>query len=148
MEVGDIPRVVELERASFGSPWNAGTFARILESEHVEIWVVEEPDAPTLIAYAVLWCVSDQGELANIAVAPEARGRGLGGRLLDWILQVALGRGVETLYLEVRESNAAARGLYESRGFREAGRRRGYYDNPREDAMVLVLDLAGAPESR
>jgi ribosomal-protein-alanine N-acetyltransferase len=140
----DIPGVVELERASFGSPWTPETFARILENDRVELWVAVDDG---LAGYAVLWCVADQGELANIAVAPAARRRGIGGRLLDWILEVARRRGVTELFLEVRESNRPARELYRTRGFREAGRRRNYYQNPREDALILVRRLDSGGES-
>ena len=91
--------------------------------------------------YAVLWCIQDQGELANIAVAPQLRDLGLGGYLLDRMAEEASRRGVESLYLEVRVSNARARAMYASRGFQEIGVRRDYYEKPREDARVLMKRL-------
>jgi len=93
----------------------------------------------------VLWCIHDQGELANIAVIPELRDRGLGAYLLDHVLEVARDRGVESLYLEVRVSNVRARSMYRSRGFEEIGVRKDYYEQPREDARILVKRL---PEAR
>ena len=121
------------------------TFLRLLDRPGAELWVLDADHG--IVAYGVLWCILDQGELANIAVAPEAQGRGLGGRLLDHFVDVARRRGVRRLFLEVRESNAVALGLYGSRGFRRIGRRRGYYDDPREDALVLELEVDdGGPE--
>ena len=93
------------------------------------------------MGYAVLWCILDQGELANIAVQPDARREGLGGLLLDHLIEVARGRGVRSLFLEVRESNEGARRLYAHRSFEEIGIRRGYYQSPKEDARVLELKL-------
>jgi len=135
----DVLRVAELEAESFGSPWQAETFRRLLGRTGAELLVVEVGEE--VVAYAVLWCILDQGELANIAVDPDWRGRGIGGRLLDHVLDRARNRGVQDLFLEVRESNRVARDLYVRRGFESIGVRRGYYDNPREDACVLRLGL-------
>ena len=77
-----------------------------------------------------------------LAVAPVARRRGIGGLLLDEVVAGATRAGVRSLYLEVRESNSAARALYESRRFLPVGRRRGYYQRPPEDALLLRRDLA------
>jgi ribosomal-protein-alanine N-acetyltransferase len=82
-----------------------------------------------------------EGEIADIAVAPDARGQGIGGVLLDRATLGLHQAGVRTLYLEVRESNHAARRLYESRQFGQVGRRKGYYQHPAEDALVLRRDL-------
>lgn len=139
MAEGDLDRVAELESMAFSSPWKADSFRRLLGRPGAELWVVEE-DAE-IVAYAVLWCVLDQAELANIAVVPEARGRGIGGGLLDHLVGVARDRGARSIFLEVRESNRAARALYAGRGFREVGSRPGYYDSPPEDALVLELRI-------
>lgn len=153
MAPGDVDRVAGLEAQVFPSPWHASTFQRILDRPGAELWVVEE--GGEVVAYAVLWCVLDQAELANIAVSPERRGTGIGRRLLDHVVGVAAERGVRSVFLEVRESNRVARSLYASRGFREIGTRRDYYDAPREDARVLELRLdegkpgaAAEPEAR
>ncbi|UCC24257.1 MAG: ribosomal protein S18-alanine N-acetyltransferase [Gemmatimonadales bacterium] len=140
MVEADVQRVAGIEAEAFSSPWHPSTFHRVLEGPGAELWVVDE-EPVGVIAYGVLWCVLDQAELANIAVSPSWRGRGLGGQLLDHLLNVARGRGARTVYLEVRESNDVARTLYRTRGFREVGARRDYYDQPREDARIMVLDL-------
>ena len=86
----------------------------------------------------------EEGEIADLAVAPAARRRGIGGVLLDRVVATAMESGVGALYLEVRESNVAARALYQSRGFDMVGRRRGYYSRPAEDALLLRRSLGPA----
>ncbi len=158
MTAADVPAVVAIETEAFSTPWQADTFEALLDRDGLELLVlagaVEHPGgaehaggagspggAAEVLGYAVLWCVLDQGELANIAVRPELRGRGLGARLLDEVLAAARRRGVTKLYLEVRDSNETALRLYERFGFREVGRRRSYYQEPREDARVMALEL-------
>ncbi|MFQ5537027.1 MAG: ribosomal protein S18-alanine N-acetyltransferase [Gemmatimonadota bacterium] len=145
MEARDVARVVEIESEAFTSPWRADTFLSLLDRPGAELWVLEmggeAPPDPEIVGYAVVWCVLDQAEIANIAVAPGHRGSGLGAALLEHMLEVARGRGAETVYLEVRVSNQAARRLYRRFGFEEAGVRRDYYDHPREDALVLRRKL-------
>jgi len=140
MRAEDVLAVVSIESEAFSTPWQAETFTGLLGRDGIELLVLEDP-AEGVVGYAVLWCVLDQGELANIAVTPALRGRGLGARLLEAVLDAARGRGVRSLYLEVRESNVAARALYASSGFSEMGRRRRYYRRPVEDALVLRLVL-------
>lgn len=139
MEERDVERVAALERETFSTPWRPRTFRGLLDREGAVLRVLETRE--DVIGYTVLWCIGSQGELANIAVREDLRGRGFGTILLDDALAEATRRGVSRLYLEVRESNEAARALYAGRGFEEAGRRRGYYERPREDALVLVRVL-------
>lgn len=147
-----------LERESFSTPWREETFARLLDGgSGAEVWVAEEqsedvtPDqrlesgisrGSGVLGYAVLWIVGDQAELANLAVRPDARGQGVGGSLLDQVLQRCRQASVTALYLEVRHSNEVARRLYEGRGFRTIGLRKSYYTRPREDARVMMLSLS------
>jgi len=141
MVAADVPAVVALEAVAFSTPWQPETFELLLGRDGVELLVMEEsgPEGPGLVGYAILWCVLDQGELANLAVLPGRRGQGLGARLLEEVVATCRRRGVATLYLEVRDSNAAAIGLYERFGFREIGRRKNYYTRPPEDARVMEL---------
>lgn len=140
MEARDVERVVSIERASFTSAWQPETFHGLLNRPGAELWVLDHPE-DGVVGYAVLWCILDQGELANIAVAEAHRGRGLGRRLLEAVLDVGRQRGLDAVYLEVRASNADALALYERFGFRQVGIRRRYYDKPREDALVMLLRL-------
>jgi [ribosomal protein S18]-alanine N-acetyltransferase len=146
----DIADVHRIETISFSDPWTRSSFASLLGHQHVMFLVADAATAPPIsdgagargevAGYVVAWVAADEAEIANIAVAPTLRGQGIGARLLDaTLVEVAL-RGASTVYLEVRESNAAARSLYASRGFVEVGRRRNYYRHPQEDALVLRRD--------
>jgi ribosomal-protein-alanine N-acetyltransferase len=137
----DIDAVVAIEREAFTTPWQPDTFLGLLERQGVELLVLVDA-AEGIIGYAVLWCILDQGELANIAVTPGRRGQGLGTRLLRHVMDVARQRGVEKLFLEVRASNAPALAMYAAFGFDQVGRRRAYYDHPKEDALVMRATLS------
>jgi [ribosomal protein S18]-alanine N-acetyltransferase len=142
--VHDLASVAAIERAAFSDPWSLRSFREALDSASV-YFACARSDAGSVVGYVVAWFVADQGEIANIAVAPDQRGRGVGRALLDAALGEAAARGISAVYLEVRDSNQRARELYASRGFEEVGRRRRYYRRPVEDAIVLrrTLTLAG-----
>ena len=143
----DVDAVWAIERGSFSDPWSRGSFAALLGDAR-SVFAVAEAAGGGVAGYAVAFFVVDQAELANLAVAPSARRRGVGALLLDHTIARGAARGVGEMFLEVRESNAAARGLYASRGFVEVGRRRGYYRRPVEDALVLRLDVRMATRER
>jgi [ribosomal protein S18]-alanine N-acetyltransferase len=144
----DVARVWQIERASFADPWSERSFHELLDQPHVYFRVLADGDTDEALGYVVAWFVVSEAEIANVAVAPDARGRKLGGRLLDDVLSAARSRGVTEAFLEVRDSNVAARALYESRGFAAVGRRRGYYVRPREDAIVMRAGLEHADETK
>jgi ribosomal-protein-alanine N-acetyltransferase len=137
----DVARIAEIERASFADPWSAGSFRSVLAHAYAALTVADGPGGESVIGYSVIWFVADEAELANLAVAPACRRSGVGGALLDGAIAEARSRGALTVYLEVRDSNEAARGLYRSRGFEEVGRRRQYYRRPVEDAVLMRLSL-------
>lgn len=141
---GDLAAVAAIERASFSDPWAQSAFASLLTSDAHFVVAVSTDRAETVVGYVVAWFAAGQGDVANIAVAPAARGRGVGAALLDGALAAARAAGARELFLEVRESNAGARALYASRGFAEVGRRRNYYRRPVEDALVLRARIGGA----
>ena len=146
MTPSDVPEVARIETAAFSTPWSEETFRSLLGRSGAELWVAEWGDQ--LAAYAILWKVLDEGELANIAVRRDLQGRGIGSGLLSRMLEVAKDSGVRSLYLEVRESNGLAREMYARRGFQEIGVRKGYYDGPREDARVLKKSLKATEKAR
>ena len=139
----DLREIDAIERLSFSDPWSFASFTQLLDGP-AHFVVAERPfgGARVVAGYVVAWVVVDEAEIANIAVAPAARRLGIGARLLDDAVAALAVRGARAIYLEVRRSNAAARALYASRGFREVGCRRGYYRNPVEDALVLRRDPA------
>ncbi len=119
-------------------PWSAGEFAALLEEPAVFLLAGAH-------GFALGRVIADEAELLTIAVAPEARGRGLGHRLMAGFEAEAARRGAARAFLEVAEDNDAALRLYKARGYRESGRRRGYYRRrrgPAADAVLMVRDLS------
>ena len=136
----DLPRIAEIERLSFSDPWSPHSFRTLFGDRRVHFAVGEISGG--VVGYVVAWFLHHDGEIANLAVAPEARGGHIGSTLLYSSIAAARDRRATALYLEVRDSNVTARRLYASRGFVEVGRRRQYYRKPVEDALVLRLDVA------
>jgi ribosomal-protein-alanine N-acetyltransferase len=145
--VEDVDRILQIERESFTDPWHRRSFEQIVDDVRVHFRVAEGGGG-AVAGYIIAWFVADEGEIANVAVAPPFRGRGVGAALLDEAIAAGRARGVEAVYLDVRESNEAARRLYASRGFVEIGRRRGYYRRPEEDALVLRWRPSSRPLAR
>jgi ribosomal-protein-alanine N-acetyltransferase len=136
----DLPEVAALERACYGDPWPASAFASLPGNSRVFFTVARDLGG-RLAGYVVAWYVLDEGELANLAVEPKSRRQGIARALLDAMLGDAASRGTSQIYLEVRESNVAARTLYAAQKFEEVGRRKRYYRNPNEDALILRRTL-------
>jgi [ribosomal protein S18]-alanine N-acetyltransferase len=136
--------VIEIERRCFTDPWSMNAFRDLEDNPRVLFAGAREGAGSPLSGYVVAWFAADEGEIANLAVAPEARGSGIGAALLDEALAEAGRRGASAVYLEVRDSNDTARRLYGSRGFEEVGRRRGYYRRPVEDAVILRRTINSA----
>jgi len=135
MIAADLAAVVAIEDASYSVPWSESTFRGLLRRRDAEMVVAVVGDV--VIGYAAFWCVVDQGELGNVAVSAQWRGRGLGARLVEEVVGRAARRGIVEVFLEVRPTNNVARRLYERLGFVAVGRRRNYYQQPVEDALVL-----------
>jgi len=133
----DLSAIAAIESASFADPWSEAEFASVLETPHTIFLVAEAEKKSGIVGYVIAMSVIDQAEILNIAVPPEHRGAGLGGGLLDAALLEVERRGAESVFLEVRVSNVAARALYSSRGFVEVSRRKNYYRTPVEDALVM-----------
>lgn len=135
----DLPAIVTIELECFLSdPWPRESFESFIDRPGVTFIVAEDPArSGTVAGYGVLIQAADEGEVLNLAVSAGSRGKGLGTALLRSLLESAKRDGVRQVYLEVRESNAAARALYGAHGFAEVGRRRAYYQRPVEDALIL-----------
>jgi ribosomal-protein-alanine N-acetyltransferase len=136
----DLDAVERLEVVAFADPWTRQAFEAALKERHARFRVARGPDG-ALIGYVIAWFILDEGEIANLAVMPTSRRRGVARALLDEIIVEARESGLARLFLEVRESNAAAAALYASRGFTPIARRARYYRKPVEDAIVLRLEL-------
>ena len=142
MRPADLDEVLAIERASFTMPWSRGAFLYEIEQNRVaRCWVLREDDR--IAAYLCLWEIGDELHVTNVAVHPSLRRRGLARRLLGAILDDGRARRLRAVTLEVRPTNDEARTLYESFGFRVVGRRRGYYYDTGEDALIMESDLQG-----
>ena len=129
-----IPAMASLERICFpADPWPEEIIARWRERFIVAV----EDDA--VVGYAAVSSVLDEGSLDNIAVAPEYRRQGVGEALLRQVLCRGGEQGLAVFYLEVRDGNDPAIALYQKHGFVEVGRRKNYYEKPKEDAILMTL---------
>jgi ribosomal-protein-alanine N-acetyltransferase len=140
LRADDLPRVSEIERAVFSDPWTRRAFADAMDMPYVGAFAADGEDG-FVMGYGLCSAAADQGEILNLAVDPVARRRGIGRLLLEAMLGWLKSRGVRRVYLEVRPSNAAAVELYRRAGFRSAGKRRGYYRAPPEDALTMALEM-------
>lgn len=131
----DLDSILRIERLVFSDPWSPESFAPEFTDSYSWFRVAEIDGE--VAGYVVARIVAQQGEIANIAVHPSRHGTGLGGTLLDAAIVAAAAAECEAVWLEVRVSNAPAQRLYASRRFEEIGRRRNYYREPLEDALVL-----------
>ena len=146
MTTAHLPRVAALERVCFpADPWSENLFRAALDDPRAAI-LLAEGESGGVLGYAVLFTVLDEGNLDNIAVAPEHRRQGIADALLGTV--VRFGREhLSTLTLEVRASNTPAISLYEKYGFLTVGRRKNYYDAPREDAILMTLEFEHGTET-
>jgi len=148
MTLEDLDEVLAIERISFQTPWSQGAFRYELTQNRVaRCLIVREGRA--LSGYLCLWEIGREIHITNLAVDPARRRRGLARLLLGAVLHDARQRAVELVFLEVRPTNEEALRLYESFGFRVIGRRKGYYFDTGEDALVMEASLPAAqPGSR
>ena len=138
MAAEHLDRLEQLERMCFSRPWSKKMLAEELDNQCAAFLVAVEPETEKAVGYAGLLVVADEGYITTVAVDPSCRRQGVAAQLLQVFDNFAKGNHLAFLTLEVRPSNAAAIALYEGFGFREVGRRRNYYDLPKEDALILT----------
>lgn len=138
MNADHLEELEKLERLCFSQPWSRKMLAEELENQCAAFLVAQDGDTGKVVGYAGLLVVADEGYITNVAVFPEYRRRGVAAQLLSVFENFARGSHLAFLTLEVRPSNTAAIALYESFGFRQVGRRKNYYDLPKEDALILT----------
>ncbi|MBI4588444.1 MAG: ribosomal protein S18-alanine N-acetyltransferase [Candidatus Rokubacteria bacterium] len=145
--VADLDEVLAIERASFPTPWSRGAFLYELQQNPVgRCWVARSSgSAPRVLGYLCLWEISPEVHITNLAVHPDCRRQGIARSLLGAILEDARRRHLTVALLEVRPTNTEARGLYERLGFQVIGRRKGYYFDTGEDALLMKADLTATP---
>ena len=143
MHADHLEELEKLERLCFSRPWSRKMLAEELENQCAAFLVAQDGDTGKVVGYAGLLVVADEGYITNVAVFPEYRRRGVAAQLLSVFENFARGNRLAFLTLEVRPSNAAAIALYQGFGFQEAGRRKNYYDLPKEDALILTRRFDG-----
>jgi ribosomal-protein-alanine N-acetyltransferase len=146
MNADHLDEVAELERVCFSVPWSRKMLAEELENA-LSAFLVALDDSGKVAGYAGLQVILDEGYITNIAVRPDCRRQGVAGKLLQVFLDFAQGNQLAFLTLEVRSSNYDAIALYGSRGFRSAGRRKNYYEHPKEDAIIMTREFTNGTET-
>ena len=140
MNADHLDEVAELERICFSTPWSRNMLAEELDNA-CSAFLVAEDDAGRVVGYAGLQVILDEGYITNVAVRPECRRNGIAGKLLQVFLDFGQANHLAFLTLEVRASNYDAIALYGSRGFRSVGRRKNYYEHPKEDAIIMTKEF-------
>ena len=140
MNADHLDEIAEVERICFSTPWSRSMLAGELD-EACSAFLVAEDDAGKVAGYAGLPVILDEGYITNVAVRPDCRRQGVASQLLEVFMNFAKGNRLAFLTLEVRASNYDAIALYGSRGFRSVGRRKNYYEHPKEDAVIMTKEF-------
>ena len=146
MNADHLDEVAELERICFSTPWSRNMLAEELDNM-LSAFLVALDDTDRVVGYAGGQVILDEGYITNIAVRPECRRQGVAAKLLQVFLDFAKANKLSFLTLEVRASNYDAIALYGSRGFRSMGRRKNYYEHPREDAIIMTREFTDGTAS-
>ena len=138
MNADHLEELEKLERICFSRPWSRKMLAEELENQCAAFLVAQDSITQQVMGYAGLLVMADEGYITNVAVFPEFRRQGVAAKLIAVFENFARGNKLAFLTLEVRPSNTAAIALYKGFGFEEVGRRKNYYDLPKEDALILT----------
>ena len=141
MTADHLEELEKLERICFSRPWSRKMLAEELDNECAAFLVAENAMTGKVVGYAGLLVVADEGYITNVAVFPEYRRQGIAAQIIQVFINFAMGNRLAFLTLEVRPSNTAAIALYQGFGFEEVGRRKNYYDLPKEDALILTREF-------
>ena len=141
MIVDDIDAVFEIETTSFSHPWSRQSLCDEMENERALYIVAVAEDKP--IAYMGTWLIFDEAHVTNVAVLPQYRRLGIGQKLLRHMIDILKHKGICSMTLEVRESNFPAQAMYQKLGFEAAGIRKNYYEDTKENAIIMWLNDIG-----
>lgn len=136
MKLEDIEQVYSIEENTFPDPWSRDAFTKELTSNKHSIYMVVEEES-SILAYAGLWNIVDEGYITNIAVKQDRQGEGLGKKVTQALIEEGKKHNILSFTLEVRVSNKNAINLYKKLGFEIYGVRKNFYDKPKEDAFVM-----------
>ena len=142
MEEEDIPVILEIENVSFQNPWRASTFSGEIANRGVSFpYVIVHRIFERVIGYIIYWKIQGEVQISNFAVHPDFREKGIGEAVMRSVIKAIQRDGAVYVFLEVRPSNLAARNLYKKLGFKVLGTRKGYYQTPLEDALIMGRPL-------
>ncbi len=148
MTADHLDELARLEKVCFSRPWSRQMLAEELDNACAAFLVALEKATEKVVGYAGLLVMADEGYITNVAVFPEYRRQGIAGQLLEVFLRFAQANALAFLTLEVRPSNEAAIAFYQGYGFEEKGRRKSYYDFPKEDALILTREFGEQGEKK
>lgn len=135
-DVNDIKGLAAIEKECFVTPWTEESLRHDIVENKLATYIVADLEGE-LIGYIGLWSIFDEGHINNVAVLPKYRRMHVGTVLMNTLIDATEAAGLKSHTLEVRASNTAAQGLYEKFGFKESGRRPGYYEDNGEDAIIM-----------
>lgn len=135
MRMEDIEAVHELEIQCFSTPWSKESLAKEVDNDSSMFFVYE--DNGEILGYAGMYLIIDEGDITNVAVSVKHRRKGIAGEILRQLFSKASEKGIKSFTLEVRKSNLGAISLYEAMGFVTEGCRKNFYDNPKEDGLIM-----------
>jgi len=133
-------QILEIENSSFPSPWSINAFKGEIDKPISNLWALIADKQ--ILGYICFWMFDNEIQIINFAVHPTNRRQRLGQFLLTRTIEAGVSKGMQSIWLEVRPSNLAARNLYTKVGFHEVGRRTRYYSETNEDAIIMALELS------
>lgn len=136
-----LEEIIRIEERSFTDPWSLDMFDDLISSSFYVNQFMFFNESDEVIAYLFMTIIEYEAEIYNVAVSPDYRNEGLGSKILDEAIDFAMKSKVSEIYLEVRESNIPAIMLYTKKGFEIVGKRKNYYESPKEDAFLMKLSM-------
>ena len=138
----DVAQIHEIEKLCFAMPWSEESILHDVKENVVARWLVMDGGEGEVLAYAGMWFVLDEAHVCNVAVHPEHRRKGYGRRIFEALEELAQENSMSMMTLEVRRSNIAAQNLYHACGFLDVGYRKRYYEDNKEDALIMYKEFA------
>lgn len=133
----DIEAAYALECDNFSRPWPKSAFVEIVDKKDADYYLVEDKENNKLVGGCVVFQILDEGDIFNVAVSKDYRGNGIATELIEYAIKQSEIKGIKDFTLEVRVSNIPAIRVYEKNGFVEEGIRPGFYEEPKEDALIM-----------
>ena len=137
----DVRGLLEIETLCFPMPWSEESILHDVKENPVARWLVLDDGEGRVLAYAGMWFVLDEAHVCNVAVHPDFRRMGYGRRIFEALIELAMENSMSMMTLEVRRSNTPAQNLYHACGFLDVGYRKRYYEDNKEDALIMYKEF-------